>query len=140
MKWIYLNYLTATGQILAIICDRVWIFTLIIILKTCQLLRILNSVISGWLDKDRLTPNNIAAKYMYPAATPLGDLPSARRWLLDLWAISIANSGINPCGGGCWNLGFARFQLCNRTIGDTGTLWYQNNKIILISAFNRSDW
>jgi hypothetical protein len=37
------------------------------------------------------------------------------------------------------HLGFATFQLCNRTIGDTGTLWYQNNEIILIGAFNRSD-
>ena len=30
----------------------------------------------------RMAPNNIAAKYRYFAAAPLGDLQSARRWLV----------------------------------------------------------
>ena len=59
-----------------------------------HLLRIVTSVIPARFDISTCriwTPSSTAAKYIYAAASPFGALPSARRWLLVLWAISIAS-------------------------------------------------
>ena len=59
-----------------------------------HLLRIVTSVIPARFDISTCRiwmPSSTAAKYIYAAASPFGALPSARRWLLVLWAISIAS-------------------------------------------------